>query len=664
MDLKAARERIKKLKAEIEHHRYLYHVRDVQEISDGALDSLKHELLELEQQHPQLITPDSPTQRVGGQPLDKFKKVNHSQPILSLEDVFSLEELKGWSEKNQRLVDEDYDYFCELKLDGLTVVLTYENGILVRGATRGDGQIGEEVTQNLKTIEAIPLSLKSGKYNLPKVFEVRGEVVMTKKVFEKVNKEQAQRALPLYANPRNVAAGSIRQLDPKITASRKLACLAFEIITDIGQKTHQEVHQILTDLGFKVEPHSQYCPDLDQVGGYLKKWEAARDKLDYQTDGVVVMINQISLQKRLGHIGKAERWMAAYKFPAEQATTVVEDIKVQVGRIGTLTPVAILKPVRVAGSTVSRATLHNQDEINRLDVRIGDTVIIQKAGDIIPDIVKVLPSMRTGKEKKFQMPQKCPICSAPVVKPEGEVNHYCSNKKCFAVEKENIIHFVSKKAFNIEGLGPKIIEQLINQGLIHNASDLFDLTEGDLQPLDRFAEKSAANLIEAISSSKKIAFSKFIYALGIRHVGEETAIALAQNFGSLDQLRKAGQEDLNNIRDIGRVVAQSIYDYFQNKESQKLLDDLLSAGVKVMKAEVKSGVLAGKTFVLTGSLFSLSRNEAKDRIRRLGGQISESVSGKTDYLIVGEEPGSKYDKAQKLKIKILSEKDFLKLIEG
>jgi len=664
MDLKVAKERIKKLKAEIEHHRYLYHVQDTQEISDGALDSLKHELLELEQEYPQLITPDSPTQRVGGQPLDKFKKVNHSQPILSLEDVFSLEELKGWSEKNQRLVDEDYDYFCELKLDGLTVVLTYENGILVRGATRGDGQIGEEVTQNLKTIEAIPLSLKSGKYNLPKVFEVRGEVVMTKKVFEKVNKEQAQRALPLYANPRNVAAGSIRQLDPKITASRKLACLAFEIITDIGQKTHQEVHQILTDLGFKVEPHSQYCPDLDQVGGYLKKWEAARDKLDYQTDGVVVMINQISLQKRLGHIGKAERWMAAYKFPAEQATTVVEDIKVQVGRIGTLTPVAILKPVRVAGSTVSRATLHNQDEINRLDVRIGDTVIIQKAGDIIPDIVKVLPSMRTGKEKKFQMPQKCPICSAPVVKPEGEVNHYCSNKKCFAVEKENIIHFVSKKAFNIEGLGPKIIEQLINQGLIHNASDLFDLTEGDLQPLDRFAEKSAANLIEAISSSKKIAFSKFIYALGIRHVGEETAIALAQNFGSLDQLRKAGQEDLNNIRDIGLVVAQSIYDYFQNKESQKLLDDLLSAGVKVMKAEVKSGVLAGKTFVLTGSLSSLSRNEAKDRIRRLGGQISESVSGKTDYLIVGEEPGSKYDKAQKLKIKILSEKDFLKLIEG
>jgi DNA ligase (NAD+) len=660
-----ASNRIEKLKGEIEHHRYLYHVLDKQEISDAALDSLKHELYELEQQYPEFITSDSPTQRVGGQPLNKFEKVNHSWPILSLEDVFNIDELAKWTDKNRKVAEGKYDYFCELKLDGLTVVLTYEDGILVQGATRGDGVIGENVTQNLKTIESIPLNLNQTKpAKLPKKFEIRGEVVMTKKVFEAINRQQAKNGLPLFANPRNVAAGSIRQLDPKITAARKLACYAFEIITDIGQKTHQEVHQILKDLGFKTSPQSEYCSDLKKVEIYLKKWEKRRQELAYQTDGVVIVVNSIALEKKLGHVGKAERWMAAYKFPAEQATTIVEDIKVQVGRVGTLTPVAVLKPVVVAGSTVSRATLHNQDEIDRLDVKIGDTVIIQKAGDIIPDIVKVLPKLRSGSEKKFRMPDECPICGSQVIKPAGEVNHYCSNKKCFAVEKEKIIHFVSKKAFNMEGLGPKIIEQLINEGLIASAADLFNLEEGDLEPLERFAEKSSQNLITAIQSSKQVSLSKFIYALGIRHVGEETAAALAGEFGSLKQIKSASLEELKKIKDIGNVMAESIYDFFQNRENLEFLTKLKEAGVEPIKVKIKkSGRLFGKTVVLTGSLDSLSRDEAADKIRSAGGDISSSVSQKTDYVVVGAEPGSKFAKAKKLGVKIIKEKEFLNLLK-
>ena len=657
--------RIEKLKREIEHHRYLYHVLDKEEISDAALDGLKHELYELEQRYPELITPDSPTQRVGGRPLDKFEKVHHSKPILSLEDVFNIEEAAKWTEKNQKIAAGQYDYFCELKLDGLTVVLTYQDGVLVSGATRGDGVVGENVTQNLKTIESIPLKLnQSGPDKLPKKFEVRGEVVMTKKVFEAVNRQQAKNGLPPFANPRNVAAGSIRQLDPKITAARKLECYAFEIITDVGQKTHQQVHEILKSLGFKTSPQSQPCRDLREVEAYLKKWEKKRQELAYQTDGVVIVVNSIDLEKRLGHVGKAERWMAAYKFPAEQATTTVEDIKVQVGRVGTLTPVAVLKPVRVAGSTVSRATLHNQDEINRLDVRIGDTVIIQKAGDIIPDIVRVLPNLRSGSEKKFKMPAKCPICGSNVVKPAGEVNHYCSNKKCFAVEKEKIIHFVSKKAFNIEGLGPKIIEQLINEGLIASAADLFNLTEGDLEPLERFAEKSAQNLITAIQASKQNSLPKFIYALGIRHVGEETAIDLAGRFGSLEKIKSASLAELEAIKDIGGVIARSLYDFFQNRDNLDFLDKLKTAGAEPVKARVKkSGKLAGQTFVLTGSLDSLTRDEAADKIRLAGGDVSASVSQKTDYLVAGAEPGSKFAKAKKLGVKIIDEKEFLNLLK-
>lgn len=660
-----AKQRIEKLKKEIEHHRYLYHVLDKQEISDAALDGLKHELYRLEQQYPDLITPNSPTQRIGGQPLAKFKKVKHSTPIISLEDVFSSEELDKWIERNKKIVDQNYNYYCELKLDGLTVILTYEDGIFIQGATRGDGAIGEDVTQNLKTIESIPLKLEStAKYKLPKIFEVRGETVMARKVFEQINKEQEKRGEPKFANPRNVAAGGLRQLDPAIAASRKLECFAFEIITEIGLKTHQEVHQALHDLGFKTNPHNQPCPNIESVNNYLKKWQEKRERLDYQTDGVVVVINDLAIEKKLGHIGKAERWMVAYKFPAEQATTIIEDIKVQVGRIGTLTPVAIFKPVRVAGSTVSRATLHNQDEIDRLDVRIGDTVIIQKAGDVIPDIVKVLPKLRTGKEKKFSMPDKCPICGSKVIKPEGEVNYYCSNKNCFAVEREKIIHFVSKAGFNIDGLGPKIIDQLINEGLIGDAADLFKLTVGDLEPLERFAEKSAQNTVSSIQSAKKIELAKFINALGIRHIGEETAIDLARHFGNLEKISTAQIEDFDAIKDIGQVMTKCLVEYFSNKDNKKFLDKLEQAGIQISRAKpLTAGKFSGQSFVLTGTLESLSRDEAKDKIRNLGGEVSESVSKKTDYVVAGAEPGSKYDKAKKLRVKIIGEKEFLEIIK-
>ena len=670
MNKKAAQNRIQKLRDEINHHRYLYHVLDKEEISEAALDSLKHELFKLERQFPELVTPDSPTQRIGGQPLEKFVKVIHSQPVLSLEDVFSFEELREWLDRNQKIIPGNYDFYSELKLDGLTVVLTYQNGFLSKGATRGDGKVGEDITQNLKTIESIPLKIsknlkaKGKKIVLPEVFEVRGEVVMAKEVFEKINQEQLKSGQPVFANPRNVAAGSLRQLDPKIAAARKLECFAFEIITDIGQKTHEEVHEILSALGFKTNPHNEFCSNLEAVQKYLIKWEIARLKLAYQTDGVVVVVNNLILEKKLGYVGKTQRWMAAYKFPAEQAVTIVEDIKIQVGRIGTLTPVAVLKPVRLAGTTVSRATLHNQDEIKRLDIRIGDTVIVQKAGDIIPDIIQVLPKLRTGQEKPFVMPKKCPICLSPVIRPEGEVNYYCSNPKCFAVEKEKIVHFVSRKAFDIEGLGPKIIEQLINEGLIGSAADLFKLTADDLEPLARFAEKSAGNLVEALSKSKKISLAKFIYSLGIRHVGEETAIALAEQFGSVAKIKKTSLAELAEVEDIGEETAKSLRDYFNSPATIKFLQDLEKAGVKPFFIKTdKSAKLNGQVFVLTGGLDNFTRDEAKNLIRKNGGEVSSAVSKQTDYVVAGTDPGSKYDKAKKLGIRILTEKDFSEMFK-
>ncbi len=656
--------RIKKLRAEINHHRYLYHVLDRQEISDSALDSLKHELLKLEEEYPDLITPDSPTQRVAGKPLAKFVKVKHNQPIISIEDAFTLEEVAEWEKRNQRLLGYKIKgYFGELKMDGLTIVLTYRDGLLTTAATRGNGLIGEDVTANLRTVESVPLRLEEDKYSLPKYLEVRGEVVITKEELARINKEQTKNNLPLFANPRNLAAGSVRQLDPKITASRKMDFYAFEILTDLGQKTHAQVHELLKDFGFKTNPHCRKLANLEEVANYLKSWETKREKLPYQTDGVVIVVDDIAQEKALGSVGKAERWMLAYKFPAEQVTTRVKDIIVQIGRTGVLTPVAILEPVRLAGTTVARATLHNEDEIKRLDVRVGDTVILQKAGDIIPDIVKVLPNLRTGRSKPFMMPKTCPVCGSHVVHAPDKVAYYCTNKNCYAAVREKFEHFVGKQSFNIDGLGPKILEQLLAVGLIKEVADIFTLTYDDLKPLERFADKSAQNLINAINNAKVISLPNFIVALGIRHVGEETAVALANYFGSLDKIINSSLNDLSKVPDIGPVVSQSIYDFFQNKTNQKLIKRLFDLGVKIKQIKISAqGRLINKIVVVTGSLAKFDREQAKQAIRRAGGTASESVSKKTDLVVVGKNPGSKAEKAKKLGIKIIDEDEFLKLV--
>ena len=659
-----AKLRIAKLINEIQHHRYLYHVQDTQEISDSALDSLKKELAVLEEKFPDLIRPDSPTQRVGGKALQKFKKVLHRSKILSLADAFDVSDLQAWQERNEKILNTKIkSYYSELKMDGLTVVLTYLDGVLATAATRGDGQIGEDVTMNLKTIESIPLRLKPlANKILPKLLEVRGEVVMTKKVFQALNQTQAKQNLPLFANPRNVAAGSIRQLDPQITSSRKLDCLVFELMTDLGQKTHQEVHQLLADLGFKTSPYNEVCRDLKSVNKYLQKWEKKRKALAYDTDGVVVVVNDINQEKILGSVGKADRWMIAYKFPAETTTTIVLAIEVQVGRTGALTPVAILTPVVVAGSIVSRATLHNQDEIERLDVRVGDTVIIQKAGDIIPDIVQVLPKLRTSKEKVFVFPKHCPACKSPVQQKPQEVAWYCPNKKCYAQNIEGLIHFVSKKAFNIEGLGDQIIKQLVDTGLVNSAADIFTLKLGDLEVLERFASKKAQNLLAAIEKSKNIALDRFLYALGIRHVGTETAIILADHFQSLAKWQASTQVELENLNEIGPEVSASIISWLADKNNIELLKNLQKAQINLEYKQLKNNKLNGQSFLFTGSL-AIERTEAQNMVRAKGGKIVSSVSKNLDYLVAGVSPGSKLSQAEKLEFKILSEQEFLKLVK-
>jgi DNA ligase (NAD+) len=693
------KKRIEKLRDLINHHRYLYHVLDKQEISDSALDSLKKELFDLEQKFPDLITQDSPTQRVGGKPLKEFKKIKHQQRMLSFNDGFSKEDMQDWQERFMKLVprvartsrkagvpDLEKDkniprgtskinYYCELKIDGLAIELIYKNGFLQTGSTRGDGNVGEDITQNLKTVEAIPL-----KIDYKKDLIVRGEVFITKKEFKRINKEQKEKGLAVYANPRNIAAGSVRQLDPKITASRKLDSFAYELLTDFGQKTHEDKHKILKDLGFKTNKHNKCCKNLEEVFHFREHWIKEREKLDYEIDGIVVIINNNEIFEKLGFVGKAPRGAIAYKFPQAQSTTKVLDIKVQVGRTGAMTPVAILEPVQVTGITISRATLHNEDEIKRLGLKIGDTVIVGRAGDVIPDIIKVLPELRTGKERGFKMPEKCPSCGTKLVKTEGEVLLRCPNKNCFAQKRRNFYHFVSRTAFNMDGLGPKIIDKLLDFGLVSDPSDLFELQKGDIFPLKDlprskpkallpgFAEKSAENLIKSIQEKREITLSRFIYALGIRNIGEETAIDLAKHFGSVKKIKEAKLEDFDKILDIGPVVSKSIYEWFKDKDNLKFLDKLKKQ-IKIRPDTRQSvlsnsgGKLIEKTFVLTGTLESMSRDEAKAKIRELGGDISESVSSKTSYVVVGLEPGSKAEKAKKLGVKIISEVEFLKLVK-
>ena len=682
-----AKQRIEKLKKLIRHHRYLYHVLDKQEISESALDSLKKELFGLEQQFPEFITPDSPTQRVGGQPLEEFEKVKHPEPMLSINDAFSEKDMEDWLERISKLLTpeeiEKIDFHCEPKLDGLAIELIYENGILKVGSTRGDGVTGEDVTQNLKTIEAIPLKLRDREevanelekarlteiaQNIRKIgyknVVVRGEVVIAKKEFEKVNKQRKKQDLSTYANPRNLAAGSIRQLNPKVAASRNLDSNLYALVTDFGQKTHLEAHKVLKALGFKTNnKYNKYCKNLKEVFDFQDYWHKNREKLPYEIDGIVVNVNANKTFEKLGIVGKAPRGAIAFKFPFQQATTQVLDIKVQVGRTGALTPVAVLEPVKVGGVTISRATLHNEDEIERLGVKIGDTVIVGRAGDVIPDVIEVLPELRTGKEKRFSMPKKCPVCGTETIRLEGKALWRCPNPKCFAQQKRYFHHFVSKGAFDIEGLGPKIINQLMEEGLISDPADLFDLKEEDLIPLERFAEKSAQNLVEAIQSSKTIFLPRFIYALGIKNVGEQTAIDLARHFGSIKKLKKASIEEFEDILDIGPVVARSIYEWFRNKNNLKFLEKFKKAGVKIKEVEREKPILAGKTFVLTGALKTLARDKAKTKILELGGKVSSSVSKKIDFVVIGESPGSKYEKAKKLGLKIISEKEFLEMIK-
>ncbi len=652
MDKKEAEKRIEKLKKVISHHRYLYHVLNRQEISDEALDSLKHELFKIEKEYPGLVTADSPTQRVAGKPLTGFKKVEHKTPMLSIEDIFSEKELQDWESYLKRLApSKSLSYFCEPKIDGFAVTLIYRNGILETGATRGNGKVGEDVTQNLKTIESIPLKLRQ---NTHKTVEVRGEVYMEKKDFEKFSKT--------YANPRNLAVGSIRQLDPKLASSRPLKFLAYDLVTDLGEKKHSQKHQLLRDLGFKAEQGKE-CKNLSNIVDFWRQLAKKRETLPFQIDGLVVVIDDNALFKKLGVAGKSPRGIRAFKFSPKQATTKVKDIKIQIGRTGAITPVAVLEPVKVAGVTISRATLHNEDEIERLGVKIGDTVIVERAGDVIPAVVKVLKDLRSGKEKEFKFPKICPICSRSLVRLKGEVLWRCPNSNCRARRKESLYHFASKKAFDIEGLGPKIVDQLLDENLISEASDLFELKQGDLIPLERFAEKSASNLITAIRYSVKIPFARFIYALGIRHVGEETAISLAQYFHSISKLKKASKETLEHLSDIGDKVAESIYDWFKNKRNLKLIEDLFKAGIYILPPKRFGKKLQGKTFVLTGALESMTRNEAHKKIRLLGGHPSSSISQKTDYLVVGENPSSKLDKAKKLDVKIIYEKEFLNMVK-
>lgn len=683
---KDIKERIKKLRKEIEYHRYLYHVLNRQEISDAALDSLKHELSKIEQQYPELITRYSPTQRVAGKALAGFKKVRHTQAMLSLNDAFFEQEVDEWQDRIKKIIgNATIDYFAELKIDGFAITLLYENGVFVAGSTRGDGVIGEDVTENLKTIESIPLRLNSWEdfsrhketkkildafpglkhllVQIPKKLEVRGEVYMRKSSFEEINKEQKKKGLPPFANPRNIAAGSMRQLDPKIAASRKLDFLAYDLVSDIGQQTHEEEHAIVRLLGFTTIDMTARCDSTKDIMDFWNRVLKQREKLDFLIDGIVVQVNAGKLFDRLGVVGKAPRGAIAFKFPAEEATTIVEDIIVQIGRTGVLTPVAVLKPIAVAGVMVSRATLHNMDEIERLDVRVGDTVVIRRAGDVIPDIVSVRTKLRRQTSKKFHMPRS--FCGQPVVRKRTESAHKILHPEtCDLVTRECLYHFVSKGAFDIAGLGPKIIDRLIDEGLVQDPADLFKLKESDINMLERFGEKSAENIIASIQSKKEIELARFLYSMGILHVGEETALDLAHYFGTLEKLTGASQEKLLAIPNIGGIVAKSIYEWFGQKQHLEFLAKLKFAGVRVKPLAVmrKRQTLKDKTFVLTGTLETMSRDGAKRRIREQGGDISESVSKKTDFCVVGADPGSKVEKAKELGVSIIGEKDFLRLL--
>lgn len=661
MKLKEAKKRVEQLKEEIVGHNRAYYELDRPQISDAEYDGLMRELVKLETDYPELVTPDSPSQRVGGKPLAGFRTVRHREPLLSLGNAFSPEDLLAFHHRVVQAVGENVEYVVEMKIDGLTVTLNYEEGLLISGATRGDGEVGEEITQNLKTIATVPLRLKESIAALG----VRGEAFMPKKAFLRLNEEREEGGEAVFANPRNAAAGSLRQLDPKIAASRQLQVFVYDLVYLEGKeiRTHKEVLAYLAQLGFLVNPERFVSGNIQEVISYIARWTDKRHELPYEIDGMVIKVNDLSQRRELGATSKAPRWAIAFKFPAEQATTKIADIIIRVGRTGVLTPTAFLEPVRLAGSTVSRATLHNLDNIRDKDIKIGDTVLVHKAGDVIPEVIHVIKERRTGAERDFSMPEKCPECGSRVLRLEEEAAFRCTGGACPAQLRESLIHFVSRDAMNIDGLGPAVVTQLLASGLVRDVADLYYLTKEQLVNLDRLGEKSAQNLLSALEKSKENSLGQLIFALGIRFVGARTGKILAEYLGSLDCLREASVEQLTAIPEIGEKMAQSITAYFQQEQNLKIIEKLEAAGVNMTAQQIqrKTG-LAGKTFVITGTLPTLSRKEAQDLIEENGGKVSGSVSKNTDYVVVGEDPGSKYEKALSLSIATLTEQELIKLI--
>lgn len=664
----ALRKEAEELREKIRRHEYLYYVEDAPEITDAKFDLLMNRLKEIEAAYPELGTLDSPTVRVGGTPREGFTTVRHARAMLSLDNAFSFDALRDWDGRvREGSGREDIEYIAEHKFDGLSISLQYEDGVLVRGVTRGDGTTGEDVTPNVKTVRSIPLRMDDAavkKLKLPKSFEVRGEILMTRKAFEVLNRQQEEAGGKIFVNARNSAAGSLRVLDPAITRQRKLDFFAYYLYVD-GKAPfakHSDSLEALKKLHFRASDDWKCCDGIEAVVKYCESWDAKREKLAYEIDGVVIKVNSTALQNELGFTAKAPRWAIAFKYPARQETTVVNGIIVQVGRTGTLTPVAMLEPVQVGGVTVSRSTLHNMDEIERLGLRIGDTVLIERAGEVIPHVLKVV---KEGKNRRaFKMPAKCPECGSAIHKAEGEVAYRCVNAACPAKRKESLLHFAGRHAMDIDGLGDKIVDQLVDKGLVKDVADLYSLKLDQVANLERMAEKSAQNLLDEIAASKKQPLSRLIYALGMRFVGERTGQLLAENFGSLEELEEAKAEDLEKVTEVGPKVSESIVEFFSEPANRKLIKKLHAAGVRptAEKREIKSQKFAGKSFVFTGALERRSREEAGELVQQHGGKLSGSVSKKTDYVVVGADPGSKYDKAKELGVTILTESEFEKLV--
>ncbi len=667
---KGIEKKIEALREKIRHHEYLYYVLDNPEIRDTEFDQFMIELKKIESEHPDLITPDSPTQRVGGKPREGFLKAPHSSPMLSLDNTYSEDELRNWERRVRELSGrEDIDYVCELKLDGMSLALHYENGKLVRGITRGDGTIGEDVTLNVRTVRSIPLSIpldKLKKAGIPADFEVRGEMLMPIAAFRKMNEEREQKGLSVFANPRNATAGTVRQLEPSITAQRRLDYFAYALLKD-GRTyfdRHSKTLDALDAAGFKVNKTRKLAKTFEQIWSFIEQEEPKREKLPYEIDGIVIKVDRTGLQAELGYTGKAPRWAIAYKYAARGGITKIEDILVQVGRTGKLTPVAALKPVPIGGTTVSRATLHNMDEIDRLGVKIGDWVEVERGGDVIPKVTRVVEDKDHPRgHKSFHMPERCPVCGGHVVRTEGEADHRCVNANCPAKLRETILHFASRGVMNIDGLGDALVTQLTDRGLVKNVADIYRLTKDDLLKLERMGDKSAENVLEEIKKSKNLPLERVIYGLGIRMVGERTAQFLAEHFGSIDALMNAGEGELQEVNEVGPRIAQSIVEFFQEPKNRALIKDLHELKLRLTGVKKERGTkLAGKTFVLTGTLPHLTRDEAKKLIEDAGGRVSGSVSKKTDFVVAGEDAGSKLDKAKDLGVRVIGEKEMQELL--